>query len=267
MLESNRSRRSFYSAAVHHPGITPLARSGRKERALDVLRGIGDPQPTETLANIEETLATVQSGEDVPLFQKKYLWPIFLAWAVAMFNQLSGINAINYYAPRIFEQFIGAHAALAATVGLGSVNLFFTFVAPLFHRPLRTPCPADVRRDRHDVDAFPCRVADLARRNACAPIAITAILGFVAFFAVSQGRSSGLHLGNFPERGPGQGTGARQFHTLGDVYAHLLGVPDRGGPFPVERQLCVRFFGCMTLLQFFFAWKLMPETKGAPSNA
>jgi MFS transporter, SP family, arabinose:H+ symporter len=55
--------------------------------------------------------------------------PILLAFLVAFFNQLSGINAILYFAPRIFEMTgLGAQAALLQSVGIGVTNLIFTFV-------------------------------------------------------------------------------------------------------------------------------------------
>ncbi len=55
--------------------------------------------------------------------------PILLAFLVAFFNQLSGINAILYFAPRIFEMTgLGAKAALLQSVGIGITNLVFTFV-------------------------------------------------------------------------------------------------------------------------------------------
>ncbi len=55
--------------------------------------------------------------------------PILLAFLVAFFNQLSGINAILYFAPRIFELTgLGAKAALLQSVGIGVTNLVFTFV-------------------------------------------------------------------------------------------------------------------------------------------
>ena len=55
--------------------------------------------------------------------------PIMLAFLVAFFNQLSGINAILYFAPRIFEMTgLGAKAALLQSVGIGITNLVFTFV-------------------------------------------------------------------------------------------------------------------------------------------
>ena len=55
--------------------------------------------------------------------------PILLAFLVAFFNQLSGINAILYFAPRIFAMTgLGARAALLQSVGIGVTNLVFTFV-------------------------------------------------------------------------------------------------------------------------------------------
>ena len=55
--------------------------------------------------------------------------PILLAFLIAFFNQLSGINAVLYFAPRIFEMTgLGAKAALLQSVGIGVTNLIFTFV-------------------------------------------------------------------------------------------------------------------------------------------
>ena len=55
--------------------------------------------------------------------------PILLAFLVAFFNQLSGINAVLYFAPRIFEMTgLGKEAALLQSVGIGITNLLFTFV-------------------------------------------------------------------------------------------------------------------------------------------
>ena len=55
--------------------------------------------------------------------------PITLAFLIAFFNQLSGINAILYFAPRIFELTgLAAKAALLQSVGIGVTNLIFTFV-------------------------------------------------------------------------------------------------------------------------------------------
>ena len=78
-----------------------LVLKGRKSEAESVLEKIGDSDAGGALAQIEASVS--ESAESEPLFQKKYWKPILIAFFVATFNQLSGINAINYYAPRILE--------------------------------------------------------------------------------------------------------------------------------------------------------------------
>lgn len=63
------------------------------------------------------------------IFKKRYAFPLFLAFAIAFFNQFSGINAFLYYAPRIFQMSgMEESAALLSSVGIGIVNLIFTLV-------------------------------------------------------------------------------------------------------------------------------------------
>merc|ERR1719499_3001570 len=63
-----------------------------------------------------------------PFCSKKLQKPIMLAIAIAMFNQLSGTNAIQYFAPRIFENAgIPSDDALLMSIGLGATNFIFTF--------------------------------------------------------------------------------------------------------------------------------------------
>ncbi|MAG88869.1 MAG: MFS transporter, partial [Flavobacteriaceae bacterium] len=58
-----------------------------------------------------------------------YRFPLILAFLIAFFNQLSGINAFLYYAPRIFESAgLGESTALLSSIGIGVVNLLFTLL-------------------------------------------------------------------------------------------------------------------------------------------
>ena len=73
--------------------------------------------------NVDEEIREIQGSLDLdapqprePFFQKKYLRPILLAVAIATFNQLSGINALMYYAPRIFEHGRGRRQCVAAAI-------------------------------------------------------------------------------------------------------------------------------------------------------
>src|SRR5690554_5414199 len=80
------------------------------------------------LALEEKRAAHLQIGY-LALFHSKYLHITLLAIAIALFNQLSGINAIIYFAPRVFEMAgISSENALFSTVGIGIVNLFATML-------------------------------------------------------------------------------------------------------------------------------------------
>ncbi|HOT73496.1 MAG TPA: sugar porter family MFS transporter [Anaerohalosphaeraceae bacterium] len=111
-----------------------LVGQGLLEEARAVLSQVG----TDT-GNVEEELQLIQRSlrEDTkslqePFFRRKYLKPIMLAVMIAMFNQLSGINALIYYTKRIFEM-AGAEStsALAQSVIIGFTNLIFTMAAML----------------------------------------------------------------------------------------------------------------------------------------
>ena len=60
-------------------------------------------QEIPVIAELVNSADYAAGGVDVALFQRRYLKPIMLAFLIAFFNQVSGINAINYYAPRIFQ--------------------------------------------------------------------------------------------------------------------------------------------------------------------
>lgn len=106
------------------------------QRREDEARGVLDRLGTDT-GNVSDTLDEIRTSLNLehhslnePFFRKAYLKPILLVVAIAMFNQLSGINALMYYAPHIFKMAgAGAKSALLQTVGVGVVNLVFTMAA------------------------------------------------------------------------------------------------------------------------------------------
>lgn len=74
---------------------------------------------------IEQT----QNNIDENIFMKKYRKPLLLAFFIAFFNQVSGINAFLYYAPRIFELAgLEKSASFLSSIGIGFINLIFTIV-------------------------------------------------------------------------------------------------------------------------------------------
>ncbi len=108
-----------------------IAHSGQREAGIDVFRRI-DPEIPE--AELEATADKIAAGAKdkeaaARFWTARLRTPIILAFLIAFFNQLSGINAILYFAPRIFSLTgLDKSAALLQSVGIGFTNLVFTFI-------------------------------------------------------------------------------------------------------------------------------------------
>ena len=239
-----------------------LVRAGRQEDARGVLERIGYPEIQRTLGEIAESLREAVGGVDVALFQRRYLKPILLAFLIAFFNQVSGINAINYYAPRIFQMIFGEGselAALAGTIGVGAVNLTFTVLAFLvidrFGRRAMIIGGASMMILMHALVAW-----QLSLPSPNAAIAVTGILGFIAFFAISSGAVIWVYISEvFPNavRAKGQALGCFTHWFMCTLISWAFpAVAERAGTWAFA------FFALMMAVQLVWAVFFMPETKG-----
>jgi MFS transporter, SP family, arabinose:H+ symporter len=108
-----------------------LGRKGDREAGIAVLRFI-EPGASEVKIASEADAILAASAEKTAagnFWSRSLRVPILIAVFVAFFNQLSGINAILYFAPRIFAMAgLGTQAALLQSVGIGITNLIFTFL-------------------------------------------------------------------------------------------------------------------------------------------
>lgn len=111
-----------------------LVRNNLSEEAKKVLFRLGADQEdlNKEISEIQLSLRAEHTTSRERFFQAKYFQPILLAVTIAMFNQLSGINAILYYAPRVFEMAgFAKSAAMLSSVGIGMVMMLFTLFAML----------------------------------------------------------------------------------------------------------------------------------------
>jgi sugar porter (SP) family MFS transporter len=109
-----------------------IVKRGRVEEARHILSvANGGIDVSGIVSDIQNSaLAGSQSGNSTSIFSSQYKLPLLLALLFAFFNQVSGINAIIYYAPRIFEMAgLGKSSALLSSAGVGLVNFCFTFIA------------------------------------------------------------------------------------------------------------------------------------------
>jgi len=104
-----------------------LISKSRVAEAKKVMKVISPDQDSELLImQMEEDHADAPKEN---IFMKKFRFPLILAFLIAFFNQMSGINAFLYYAPRIFgEAGLGEKTALLSSIGIGIVNMVFTLV-------------------------------------------------------------------------------------------------------------------------------------------
>ena len=243
-----------------------LVRVGRTADASRVLAYVGAEKVSETVEEIKRSLADAAGGADVPLFQRKFLKPIMLAFFIAFFNQTSGINAINYYAPRIFEMIFGegsSLAALAGTMGLGLVNLVFTAMAFMIidkvGRRVLIIAGSAAMVAMHALVAW-----QLSLAQPVAAIALVGIFGFIAFFAMSSGACLWVFISEvFPNsvRAKGQALGCFTHWLLCTLISWVF-------PMAAEKagSWTFAFFGAMMAAQLVWAIFFMPETKGGTTE-
>jgi len=213
----------------------------------------------EAIANAIATSGAEQSGEG--FWKRRLRVPIALAFLVAFFNQLSGINAILYFAPRIFSLTgLGQQAALLQSVGIGITNLVFTFVGLWLIDRLGRRTLLLIGSFGYIASLGLCSWAFYTGHVAIVPACIFA---FIAAHAVGQGTVIWVLISEiFPNtyRAAGQSLGS----TTHWVFAALLTTVF---PLMVSRLApgtIFLFFCGMMALQLVWVLAMVPETKGVP---
>jgi sugar porter (SP) family MFS transporter len=240
-----------------------LVKNNRHEEAKRVLEDIGEPDSTLAVKTIKDSLHTDLGIKKESLFNGRYNKPIFYVVALAMFNQLSGINAIMYYAPRIFEMTgLAKDTALLQAVSIGVTNMVFTLLAiSLIDKFGRKTL---LLIGSAGMVLFLGLVATAFYRQDFGGFDVMFYLvGFIAFFAFSQGAVIWVFMSEiFPNKVRSQG------QTLGS-FTHWIMAALISWTFPVlvERSSNGGFysfllFTAMMFVHGIFVWKVLPETKG-----
>lgn len=108
-----------------------LIMQGNDEGARAIFERTGEPDVEREMATIKESLSA-SNVKSEKFFQKKFRKPIIIAFLIATFNQLTGINAILYYAPRLLEESgVFRDGAMLQSVIIGLTNLVFTMIGML----------------------------------------------------------------------------------------------------------------------------------------
>jgi MFS transporter, SP family, arabinose:H+ symporter len=240
-----------------------LTRKNDRDAALDVLRRTEPDLSQQEIGKQADEIvaASSQQVSTGHFWSRRLRKPIVLAFLIAFFNQMSGINAILYFAPRIFELTgLGAKAALLQSIGIGITNLVFTFVGLWLIDRLG-------RRTLLYIGSFGY-IASLgltawAFFSAHFSIVPVCIFAFIAAHAIGQGAVIWVFISEiFPNRHRAEG------QTLGSfthwIFAAALTTffPKMVDAFPPG--YIFSFFTGMMILQLIWVQTMVPETKGVP---
>jgi len=239
-----------------------LLLQGRDSEALGTFKTMNPvdyKQEIDRITNANKQDAAEPGGN--ALFSGRYKFPIWLAILIAFFNQTSGINAILYYAPRIFQMTgLGKYSSLQQSLMLGIVNFIFTMLAISVIDKIG-------RKKMMLIGSFGLilslgLVAHAFFAKSFTGFYVTGYLcAFIAFFSFSQGAVIWVFISEiFPTqvRAKGQTLGSATHWCMAALitfifpyFTEKLG----GGP-------TFLFFTSMMVLQLIFVLKMMPETKG-----
>lgn len=233
------------------------------EGARDVLKRIGTPNVD---AAVEVIRNSVNKQKSKSLFQRVFTIPITLAFLMAFFNQMSGINFILYYAPEILERSgLGDRASLLNSIFIGGVNLVFTMIGMQLVDRVGRRVLMMVGSIGYIISLS---MVTCGFYYGLSPaFLLVFLLIFIASHAVGQGAVIWVFISEiFPNqvRAAGQSFGA----AVHWIFAALITLVTpvfldaengifRDNPWPIFAF----FAGCM-VLQLLFVLFLMPETKG-----
>ncbi len=206
------------------------------------------------------------AGNDSYFFSSKYKKIIWLAFMVAFFNQLSGINFILYYAPEILTRIgLGAKDSLLNSIAIGGTNLIFTFVGLyLIDRAGRKKL---LIIGSLGYILSLAMVAGSFYSHASPPFLMTFLLLFIAAHAVGQGAVIWVFISEiFPNkvRAMGQSFGASTHWVFAALITLITPVflDSKNGIFKDNPWPIFAFFAFMMVLQLIWVLTKVPETKG-----
>ena len=236
-----------------------LVTQNRLDEARAVLELMGTPNSEAELQEIVDSIHIERAQRSERLFQRKYRLPIFLAVTIGMFNQLSGINAILYYANDIFS--FAGFSSLSGdkqAVLLGAMNFCATLLAMSVIDKLGRKSLLLIG----SVGTAVCLagVAAIFHAHSHQADLVWLLVGFIFFFSISQGAVIWVYISEvFPTRvrSRGQSLGSSSHWVMNALISGVFPLVARhstAAPFV--------FFSSMMALQFVVVLLVYPETKG-----
>ena len=236
------------------------------EGARTILGKLYDQQAVETaIVDIQEE-KKLSANKKTKLFSSAYKKPLFLAFMIAFFNQLSGINFVLYYAPEILQKAgLASSESLFSSISIGLVNLLFTYVGVRLIDRLGRRALLKIGSWGYIVSLGMVAYAFYASLSA--GFLISFILLFIASHAMGQGAVIWVFISEiFPNkiRSYGQSWGASTHWVFAAIITLITPVflDEESGIFGQNPWPIFAFFMMVMCVQLFWVIRVMPETKG-----
>lgn len=235
-----------------------LLHKGNEQKAKEVLQ-ITEEDADAAIAAIRKSAQESSQGHSEGLFKKKYNRLILLAFLFAFFNQVSGINAVIYYAPRIFEMTgLAKSASLFSTIGIGLVNLVFTVLGWVLIDRVGRKVLMYIGSLGYIISL--ALIAGSFYNESFANVPLY-VFCFIASHAIGQGSVIWVFISEiFPNqvRASGMALGCLTHWIFAALIANVfpLFADQYGG------GVIFTFFSAMMVFQLLYVWFMMPETKG-----
>jgi sugar porter (SP) family MFS transporter len=240
-----------------------LSRKGDREAGLEVLQRIEPEASTAELTAEADAIiaASTEKASSGHFWTMRLHKPILLAILIAFFNQMSGINAILYFAPRIFELTgLAAKTALLQSIGIGLTNLVFTFVGLWLIDRLGRRTLLYIGSFGYIASLGLVAWAFFTNHLSIVPVCIFA---FIAAHAIGQGAVIWVFISEiFPNRHRAEGQSLGSFTHWIFAAALTTFFPKMVTAFPPGYVFS--FFAGMMVLQLIWVNTMVPETKGVP---
>ncbi len=240
-----------------------LASKGRFDQAADVLRMMRDRQDVdEELSGLRRDVVSEKGDVSLSaLFAApKARLPLIVGIGLAVFQQVTGINTIIYYAPSIFQQ-AGMTSPLLPTIGIGVVNVLATVVALLLLDQAGRRKLLLVGLGIMLVCLIAITVALSTGSADAGAITAVALAAYVGGFAIGLGPIFWLLIAEiFPLAYRGRGMSVASMANWGSnlvvalFFPNLIVLLTLGGAFAL--------FAALSVAAFAFAWRFVPETSG-----
>lgn len=243
-----------------------ISKHNKVEEARTILGKLYNQQAVHTaIAGIQEE-KELSANKKTKLFSSAYKKPLFLAFVIAFFNQLSGINFVLYYAPEILQKAgLASSESLFSSISIGLVNLIFTYVGVRLIDRLGRRALLKIGSWGYIVSLGMVAYAFYASLSA--GFLISFILLFIASHAMGQGAVIWVFISEiFPNkiRSYGQSWGASTHWVFAAIITLITPVflDEESGIFGQNPWPIFAFFMLVMCVQLFWVIKVMPETKG-----